>query len=130
MNDSALTDPLVQAFEQAQLDPSRFHHREHLAVAWCYLQALPLEDALARYVRHLRRLVTALGAEQKFHRTLTWGWMLLLDEAMERSPGLTFDGLLAANPHLLQADALLAHWPQDTLDSTEARRRFVLPRRP
>lgn len=128
MNESALADPLVQAFEQAQLDPSRFHHREHLFVAWCYLQAMPLEDALARYVRHLRKLVKVLGAEQKFHRTMTWGWLVLLDAAMDASPGLSFDALLAAHPELVKLDALRAHWPQATLDSTEARRRFVLPR--
>jgi hypothetical protein len=32
---NTLTDPLVQAFEQATLDPTAFHHREHLYVAWC-----------------------------------------------------------------------------------------------
>lgn len=127
MNESALTDPLVQAFEQAQLDPSRFHHREHLFVAWCYLRAMPLEDALARYVRHLRQLVKVLGAEQKFHRTMTWGWLVLLDQAMEASPGVEFDALLVAHPELLTKDALLAHWPQAMLDSAEARRRVVLP---
>ncbi|MFZ5444613.1 MAG: hypothetical protein ACOZQL_31760 [Myxococcota bacterium] len=126
MNDSALADPLVLAFEQATLDPTRFHHREHLYVAWCYLRALPLEDALARYVRHLRALVKVLGAEQKFHRTLTWAWLVRLDEAMRRAPEAAFDALAA---ELSSADALHAYFPPELLDSAEARRHFVLPRR-
>jgi len=126
-----LTDPLVQAFERAAVDPAAFHHREHLYVAWCYLQALPLEEALARYVRHLRQLTVAIGAPDKFHATMTWAYVVLLDEAMRGSPDATFDELLAANPALLdrRAGALHAHYDGAQLDSDEARRRFVLPRR-
>jgi hypothetical protein len=42
------TDPAVEAFESACVDPQQFHHRDHLYVAWQYLRAMPLEDALAR----------------------------------------------------------------------------------
>lgn len=78
-----------------------FGHREHLRVAWHYLETLSLEAALAKYVEGLRVLVTRLGAEQKFHRTLTWAWVLLLDEARRAHPGLDFDALVAREPSLL-----------------------------
>ena len=125
-----LTDPLVQAFETATVDPASFHHREHLYVAWCYLRELSLEDALARYARYLRQLVIALGVPHKFHATITWAYVVLLHDAMERLPGATFEQLLAANPTLLdhRAGALYAYYNRDQLDSDEARRRFVLPR--
>lgn len=93
-------------FERAAVDPKTFGHRAHLYVAWCYLRALPLEDALARYVRFLRALVTALGVPHKFHRTVTWGFVVLLDACMRQSPQLDFDALLAAHPRLLAKDAL------------------------
>jgi hypothetical protein len=129
--DVVLTDPLVVAFETATVDPSRFHHREHLYVAWHYLRVLPLEEALARYVRHLRQLVVALGAPGKFHATMTWAYVVLLHDAMERTPGTTFDELLALHPAILdhRGGALAAHYEAAQLDSDEARRRFVLPRR-
>jgi hypothetical protein len=123
------THPLVQSFEQSTIDPTTFNHREHLRVAWHYLQDLPLEDALARYVHHLRKLVAALGVPHKFHRTMTWAYLVLLDEAMQRSPGAGFDELLSRNPALLDPGALLAHYEREQLDSPEARARFVLPRR-
>ena len=124
-------DPLVEAFEAATLDPAAFHHREHLYVAWWYLRELPVEEALARYVRHLRALTVALGACQKFHATMTWAYVVLLDAAMQRAPGATFDELLAGNPGLLvpRGGALLEHYDREQLDSDEARKRFVLPRR-
>jgi hypothetical protein len=124
-------DPIVLAFETATLDPATFHHREHLYVAWCYLRALPVEEALARYVHHLRALTIAHGAPGKFHATMTWAYVVLLHEAMERSPGASFDELLAEHPALLdhRAGALHAHYDRAELDSDEARRRFLLPRR-
>lgn len=90
-----------------------------------------MEDALARYARHLRQLTIALGVPEKFHATITWAYVILLREAMDRSPGATFDDLLAKNPALLdhQAGALYAHYERVELDSDEARRRFVLPTR-
>jgi hypothetical protein len=128
--DVSLTDPLVQVFELATLDPMAFHHREHLYVAWCYLRALPLEDALARYVHHLRRLTVALGVPHKFHATMTWAYVVLLRDAMDQSPSAGFDELLAQCPVLLDRHAALApYYEQAQLDSEKARRRFVLPRR-
>jgi hypothetical protein len=129
--DETLHDPLVLAFETATIDPARFHHREHLRVAWCYLSALPVEDALARYVHHLRRLTIALGAADKFHATMTWAYVVLLNDAMARAPEASFDELLATNPALLdhRAGALYEHYDRAQLGSDDARRRFVLPRR-
>lgn len=127
----SLTDPLVRAFESRTLDPAQFHHREHLYVAWCYLRELPLEEALARYVRHLRELASALGVPGKFHATMTWGYVVLLHAAMEGAPNATFDELLAGNPALAdhRSGVLHAFYDSDQLASDEARRRFVLPRR-
>lgn len=127
-----LHDPLVLAFESGTIEPSTFRHREHLYVAWCYLRALPLEEALARYVRHLRCLTTALGAPGKFHATITWGYLILLDQAMQDVEVRDdLDALLARNPSLLEppARALASHYAADELESVAARQRFVLPRR-
>jgi len=126
-----LDDPLVRAFEAARIDAATFRHREHLYVAWCYLRELPFEDASARYVRQLRQLTHALGAPQKFHATLTWAYLVLLHEAMERSPAAGFDMLMAQNPALLdhRTGAVSALYGRAVLDSEEARRRFVLPGR-
>lgn len=124
-------DPLVRAFENATIDPEQFHHRQHLYVAWCYLRSLPPEQAVARYVHHLRKLAEALGVPRKFHATITWAYVVLLHDAMERSPDLDFDALLARNPALLdhEGGALYEHYDRRQLESDEARSRFVLPRR-
>src|ERR1051326_8147367 len=99
---NTFTDPLVLEFEASTIDPSRFHHREHLYVAWCYLRRLPVEEAFERYVHHLRALAIALGVPQKFDAEITRTYIARLGEAMLRSPGADFDALLAAQPQLMR----------------------------
>ncbi len=129
-----LADPIVRAFEATTLDPAGFNHRQHLYVAWCYLRCLPLEEALARYVRNLRRFTVAVGAAHKYHATITWAYVLLLDEAMgSAAPAPSeegFDALLARCPALLDhpGGALMQYYDRQTLDSDAARGRFQLPR--
>jgi hypothetical protein len=126
------SDPLVQSFEAGTLDPARFRHREHLYVAWCYLRELPLEEALPRYALHLRRLTEKLGVPGKYHATITWAYLILLDDAMHDPAleGAGFDALLARYPSLLDARGgmLSEYYDRAELDSDVARRRFVLPR--
>jgi hypothetical protein len=124
-------EALVRAFESATIDPARFHHREHLLVAFAYLRELPLEQALARYVDHLRRLTVALGVPEKFHATITWAYVVALHDAMAEHPGLDFDALVQACPQLLdhRSGVLAMHYDRAELDSPRARARFVLPRR-
>jgi hypothetical protein len=124
------TDPHVVAFESASVDPAKFRHKDHLYVAWVYLRALSLEEALARYVKHLRKLAAALGVPGKYHATITWTYLLLLDEAMHELPDASFEELLAARPALLdhKAGALYDHYDAAELATEAARRRFVLPR--
>jgi hypothetical protein len=51
---------------------------------------------------------------------------------MERSPETSFDELVARHPALLdhRSGALYDHYDSAELATDEARRRFVLPRRP
>jgi hypothetical protein len=124
-----IDDPVVRAFESAVLPEGGFGHRQHLYVAHCYLRELPLEEALARYVRHLRRLAAALGAPDKYHATMTWAYLVTLHDAMADAPGASFDELVAARPELLGKDLLLGHYDPSELAAPRARSHFVLPRR-
>lgn len=124
-------DALVRAFEERTIDPETFGHREHLYVAWHYLREMPLDEAITRYVRHLRRLTTALGAPEKYHATITWAYLIALHDAMAEHPGLDFDELVRVHPELLdhRNGVLAMHYDPAELASVRARDRFVLPRR-
>lgn len=124
-------DPVVEAFERGEVR-SPFDHREHLRVAWGYLRAMRLEEALARFTAALQRVAAAKGVPGKYHATMTWGFLLALHEAMEETgPADDLEALLRARPDLLdhRTGVLLGHWTPEELGSPRARARFVLPRR-
>jgi len=127
-----LNDPLVRAFEAGAVDGTNFHHRDHLYVAWCYLKDLPLEEVVPRYTKHLRNLACKLGVPQKYHATISWAYLILLDRAMH-DPDLSnkdLDAVLKKYPSLLDRDRgmLAEYYDKAELNSPEARERFVLPR--
>lgn len=126
---AGLDDPFVVAFERCELRPAQFGHREHLYVAFCYLRALSLEQAIARYAVGIQRLAASFGVADKYHATITWVYLVALDAAMHEHPELGFDDLLERRPDLRARDLPARWYDADELTSAEARVRFVLPRR-
>ena len=121
---------LVAAFETCTLPPAAFGHRAHLRVAWIYLREGGVAHAVLRFREHLRRFAAAHGAHDRYHETMTWGWILLVHDRMQRLGGHhSFEELLGASPDLLDAAALRRYYHDATLASPLARRVFLLPDR-
>jgi hypothetical protein len=122
---------LLAAFEQGTLPAECFSHREHVRVAWLYLRREAPGLAMERFVADLQRLARGYGKPGLYHATITWAYLLLIRERIERTPGLDFGGFAAAYPELLaRTPSLLARYYRDeTLASELARRVFVMPDR-
>jgi len=130
--DSLEDAELLRRFEDATLPASAFHHRDHVRVAWLYLKAEPPLAALARFDAGLKRFAAAHGATGLYHETITWAYLLLLRERMERNgAGATWAEFAAQNPDLLtwKPSVLDRYYRPETLASELARRVFVLPDR-
>ena len=121
-----LDDALLRSVEDGSLPASAFHHREHVYVTWRYLRSLPLEEALAKISRVLRAFATTHGVPGHYHTTMTWAYVLLLDEAMRRVPDEPFEALFRRVAGGRARIAAL--YGVDELESAEARARFLLPR--
>ena len=124
---------LVSAFEDGTLDPSAFTHRRHLQVAWYYLRRHGFAAGGAELCKHLRNFVANVGAAAKYHETITWAYLALLNEEMElRSPaGESFDAMIARRPDLLdhRNGAFSRRYRPAELQNPDARRVFLLPTR-
>ncbi len=116
----------VEQFEACTLPPSQFHHRNHVRLAWIFLDELPLLDALARFRTSLQRYAGSLGASAKYHETITFAFLFLIHERMQRERFATFDEFADANPDLF-GPILSRYYAKETLESALARRVFVLP---
>jgi len=122
----------VAAFEDTTLPPERFHHADHIRLAWLLLAADDLPAALDRFRRGLRRYAAALGKADLYHETITVAYVLLIHERREGGPaGEPFEDFARRNPDLLawRPGVLDRYYRPETLASERARRVFLLPDR-
>ncbi len=122
----------LRCFEEGTLPASAFHHRDHVRVAWLYLKAEPPLSALARFADGLQRFAAAHGQARLYHETITWAYLLLIRERMERAgAGATWEEFAERNPDLLswKPSILDRYYRPETLGSEVARRVFVMPDR-
>ena len=127
-----LTDnDLIRHFEACTLQPSQFPHREHVRLGWLYLQRLPLTDAVAAFSAGLRAFATSLGKPDRYHETMTWAYLLIIQDRMTRggSAAVSWDTFAADNADLIASgrQVLERYYRPETLDSSLARASFVWP---
>lgn len=111
------TATLVAALEAGTLPPAEFTHRNHVRAAWHYLRQRPLRDAAYGFRDTLIAYVRKLGAEDKFHLTLTLAFMHVIHERMGKSDE-SWDDFATRNPELFNgAKGLIArHYSPARLD--------------
>jgi hypothetical protein len=122
----------LEAFEGGTLPEGAFHHRDHVRLAWLCLRRLPPAAALARFSDGLRRFAASAGKAGLYHETITWAYLLLMRERMERGGrSESWSEFAAGNPDLLtwRPSILDRYYREETLASDLARRVFVLPDR-
>ena len=122
----------VAAVESCALGGGDFHHADHVRLAWLYLRDYPLLEAIERFTTALRRFASHHGAAEKYHETITWAYLLLIHERMQRDgKGSGWEAFRIANPDLFawKPSILERYYAPQTLASAVARKIFVLPDR-
>ena len=118
----------VEAFDACTLPSELFDHREHVRLAWIYLREQPLLEALPRFITSLKRYAGSLGASGKYHETITYAFMFLIHERMQRGPAETFEDFASANAEVF-GPILQRYYHAETLGTDLARATFVMPDR-
>jgi hypothetical protein len=124
-------DEFIARLEACTLPEAHFHHVDHLRAAWLYLTRFPASDAIAKFSEVLRCYVTSLGKADRYHETITWAYLLLMNERIHRSQPATWEQFTAAQSDLFDRknSILLRYYREETLQSELARRVFVMPDR-
>jgi hypothetical protein len=121
-------DAFIQAFESGRLSNAEFHHRDHVRLTWLYLRRDGPELGAQRVIDGIRHFATAHGAADRFHVTLTWFWIRLVQHLMEAFPSAQkVDDLFAAFPPVNDKSTVYHHYSQATLWSAEARHSRLTP---
>ena len=125
-------DAELQAFEACTLPPAQFSHRLHLSIGWRYLQRYGFPEGAGAFCQRLKAYVAAVGAAAKYHETITWAYLALMNEerVLRSPPGEQFDSMILRRPDLLdhRSGALAQCYSREQLGADTARRVFVLPR--
>lgn len=107
MTPQGLSDKaFVEAIESCTLPGAEFTHRNHVRLAWLYLQEMDAETAGRRIGDTILRYATSLGAAKKFDAGLTLRWMQTVERAVQVTPAADFETFIAAHPELLRRDLL------------------------
>ncbi|MGI9204979.1 MAG: hypothetical protein ACR2Q3_13275 [Woeseiaceae bacterium] len=123
--------PTIEEFEALEIDPERFNHRSHVFVAWSYLRDLDLISSIDRYRSTLKRLTRKLGVPGKYHETITWFFMILVAERIERDPPGEWGEFVERNPDLFASKPgiIETFYTSARINSAAARHQFLLPDR-
>jgi len=118
---------LIRHFEADALP--RFHHADHVRLAFAYLSEYPPLEALEKFVAALKRYADARGKSQLYNETVTHAYFFLIRERMARDAGAGWDGFAHRNPDLLvwKNGILTRYYQETTLRSDLARSVFLFP---
>ena len=126
----------MAAFKNCTLPEERFRHSDHVRMGFIYMSRHESLEGVRRFSQGLKRFATALGKGNLYHETITWAFLLLLRERLERrhaQDGLTptWEEFAAANSDLLTGKnhVLRRYYTDETLNSELARKIFLLPDR-
>jgi hypothetical protein len=129
LGSSALSEEeLMDQMERCVYPNTEFHHADHIRLGWHYLRTYGYPEAVERMEKTILSFAVSLGHAEKYHTSVTVGWMRLIDAGMRCTPQCGgFAQFLDAHPWLLNREALLAFYSRERLGSEEARTAWVEP---
>ena len=123
-------EEFIRSFEDCTLPADGFHHPEHVRMVWLYLGRYSLLETLPRFSESLKRFAAANGKPNLYHETITWFYVLLINERMQRTgQKQSWEEFTETNADLLNwKDSILkSYYHDETLRTELARKTFVFP---
>lgn len=129
MNTAEPTDQeFVRMFEACELANDSFRHRDHIRLAWIYLERYGELEARGQIAKAIRKFAAHHGKSDKYHETITVAWLRLIASAMARVPlDASFDELMIAAPELLDKRTIEKFYSTAVLASEAACTYWVEP---
>jgi len=125
---SVSDDEVLRVFEACRLDPAKFHHADHIRLAWLCLERYGAIEAETKLVDGLRQFTNRAGVPQKFMHTTTIAWTRLVAAACaSRHRTAHFSEWIESYPELLDRNLLAKHYSPGRLETQEARSGWVEP---
>jgi hypothetical protein len=121
---------LIKEFEAGSVPPDSFHHADHVRLAFAYLRQYPILEALEKFPAALQKFARAHGKPNLYHQTITWAYLLIIQERIARAGHPpSWEEFAHANTDLLtwKNGILKKYYADETLQSDLAKRVFIFP---
>lgn len=118
-----------QQFNTCTLDPAVFSHEAHLRLAWIHITKYGTDQAIENICTQLLDFVDAVGARDKYNKTLTIAAIKAVYHFINRSNAGNFNDFIEQNPRLKYnfRELIAAHYGIDIFHSETAKREYVEP---
>jgi len=122
-------DTLVQQMTDCTLDPSLFSHEAHLRLAWVQINKDGVDKAIESITGQLKNFVAHVGAQDKYHHTLTIAAVRAVAHFMKKSKSGTFEEFMGEFPELMTQfkELINSHYSMDIFESRKAKEKYVTP---
>lgn len=117
----------LSEFENCTLPKSYFTHRNHIRIAWIYLNKYPTDIAIEKITTGILRYATSLNAAHIYNETLTRAWIHLANKALVNAAQMDFDMFIETHSQLLNSKYLLQFYSEKLLFSDEAKKQWLEP---
>lgn len=119
----------IQSFKNGKLEPTLFNHEAHLRLAYLYIQEKGEEKAIHEIGQDLKNYTKHVGAEEKFHLTLTVVAVKIVHHFMQKSKTNNFHDFILEFP-ILKTDfkeLIQQHYGFDIFTNEKAKNEFMEP---
>lgn len=122
----------LRDFESQRWPLDRWHHRDHVRLAYLYLCAHPFDKAADLIRAGIKAHNAAHGIRDLptsgYHETMTMAWLRLVEMVLaEYGPEKDGDTFCDAHPELMQKKSLRLFYSKERFMSVEAKTTFVEP---
>lgn len=125
LSDAEFENQMVEGI----LDPKLFTHEGHLRYAWIQINKYGLSQAVENVITQIKNYVQLLGAQDKFHLTITIAGVHLVNYHLQKSKAKNFQTLLLTCPEIKSRFKALinSHYSYDIFRVEEARHTYFEP---
>lgn len=116
-------------FKNCELNPTLFNHEAHLRLAWIYINKYGITRALENIEQQLKLFVAHVGAEEKYHKTLTILAVRAVYHFMNKAESNAFKTFINTYSKLKTdfKELVNSHYTFDIFVSQTARKKFIEP---
>jgi len=116
-------------FQQCSLNPNLFTHEAHLRLAWIHINNYGIETAKINIESQIRKFVKHVGAEAKYHQTITIAAINAVNHFKKRSKANEFHNFIEQNSQLKTnfKNLINSHYSYNIFKSDKARIKYIKP---